>query len=111
MQRRILMSCCLAIILASAVPVFAASNADSTIVRPRTPEAAQVISQLEQARLSDRMNSQSYMGGENSEAGLFYYRKGQEVDALLKRLRAGHAVSTETIKSALDDSKAVRYGG
>ncbi len=107
----ILMTCCLATVLASAVLVFAASNADSTIVRPQTPQAAHVISQLEHARYIDRMNSRSYAGGDDSEAGIFYYRKGQEVDALLNTLREGHAVSVEAVQSALDNSNAVRYGG
>ncbi len=111
MNQRIVWCGCLCAFLAGAVPVFAASNAGSTLIRPRTPEAAQAISRLEQARNIDRMNAQSYTGGADSEAGISYYRKGREVDALLSRLREGHAVSVEDVQRALDNSDAARFIG
>jgi len=111
MNRHAVVSCCFAAVFAAAVPVFAASDGDSAVIRPATPEAARVISRLEQARHNDRMNSNSYRDGADSDAGIFYYQKGQEIDALLKNLNEGQAVSVNAVRRALDNSDAVRYGG
>jgi hypothetical protein len=97
--------------LAAAAPLSAASNAESTLIVPQTPQAAQIISRLEQARHLDRMNAQSYTGGVDSEARRFYYGKAQEVDALLNRLHEGHAVSARDVQRALDNSGAARFAG
>lgn len=111
MNRHAVVSCCFAAVFAGAVPVFAASNGDSAVVRPATPEAARAISRLEQARHNDRMNSQSYRDGADSDAGVFYYRRGKEIDALLNKLHEGQAVSVDAVRRALDNSHVVRYGG
>jgi hypothetical protein len=85
MEKWLVMSFCLAAILCTALPAQSAFNGDS-FVRAGIPEAARLISRLEQARHIDRMNEQGYMGGVNRDAGMLYYQKSQEVDALLKRL-------------------------
>lgn len=111
MHKLAVASCYFATLLAAAVPVFAASNGDSAVIRAGTQEAARAISRLEQARDNDRMNSQSYREGADSEAGMFYFRKAQEIDALLNKLRNGQAVSVDAVGRALDNSDVVRYGG
>jgi hypothetical protein len=110
MNKRVIVPFCLATVFAAALPALAASNSDST-TRAGTPEVARVMSRLEQARKIDLMNSRSYTGGENSDAGVFYYRKAQEIDSLMNRLQEGQAVPASEVRSALDNSHAVRYGG
>jgi len=110
MQKQLVTLLCLAAILFTALPARTASNGDSP-VRAGTPEAAGVISRLEQARRNDQMDAQGYMGAANRDAGLFYYRKSREVDAILKRLRQGETVSMDDVQSALNNTDAVRYGG
>jgi hypothetical protein len=100
----------LAALVFAALPVVAAFN-DDTVVRAGTPEAATMISRLQQARQVDRMDARGFMGGVNRDAGLFYYRKSQEVEALLKRLRQGEPVPISDIQRALDNRDVVRYGG
>jgi len=68
------------------------------------------VTRLERARYLDQMNSKAYTA-EDSEAGAFYARRADEIDALLKRLHQGEAVPLNEIRSALDNSHAVRYGG
>ncbi len=108
MEKSLIPFCLLAIFM-TALPAQAALHGDS-LVRAGTPEAAKVISALEQARHIDRMDAQSYMGSANRDAGLFYYQKHQEIDALLKRLRQGEPVSLDDVQRALNNRNAIRYG-
>jgi hypothetical protein len=109
MEKSSMVAFCIVAVLFAAVPVWAAFNGGS-MVKAGTPEAAKVMSGLEQARQTDRMNAQSYMGGDNRDAGLYYYRKSEEADALLKRLRQGETVSLDDVQRALNNHNAVRYG-
>jgi len=109
MQKQLVTLLCLGILFA-ALPARAALNSDS-FIRAGTPEAARVISRLERARRIDQMDAQGYMGAANRDAGIFYYQKSQEIDALLKRFRQGEAVSMDDVLSALNNADAVRYGG
>ncbi len=102
--------CCVAVLIAARSTAFAGSGADH-LIKPGTPEAAQVTARLEQARHLDRMNARSYTGGDDSEVGIFYSHKAREVEAVLNKLHAGKTVSAEEVKNALDNSKAVRLGG
>jgi hypothetical protein len=108
-MEKFLVPFCLLAILLTALPARAVFNGDS-LIRAGTPEAAKVISGLEQARQIDRLNAQSYMGGDNRDAGLYYYRKSQETDALLKRLRQGETVPLDDVRRALNNHNAIRYG-
>ena len=109
MEKSSIVAFCIVAVLFVAMPAWAAFNEDS-MVKAGTPEAAKVLSGLEQARQTDRMNAQSYMGGTNRDAGLYYYRMSREADALLKRLRQGETVSLDDVQRALNNRHAVRYG-
>jgi hypothetical protein len=109
MEKSSTVAFCIVAVFFAALPAWAAFNEDS-MVKAGTPEAAKVISGLEQARQTDRLNAQSYMGGDNRDAGLYYYRKSQETDALLKRLRQGETVSLDDVQRALNNHNATRYG-
>lgn len=110
MKSRIIGFCCVVGLLTVPLAALAGSGAQSPI-KPGTPEGVRVIAQLKQARDIDRMNSQSFSGGDDSETGMFYYRKSQEIDALLKKLGAGETVPAADVKKALDNSGASRLGG
>jgi hypothetical protein len=101
--------CAAGLLLTSNInPVF---SADSGFIKPGTPEAAQAISALNHAQQNDRMNARSYSGGENSEAGVFYYKKSKETQALLEQLNHNQPITSSDLKHALDGSNAWRYTG
>jgi hypothetical protein len=101
---------CTAAMVLATLRANAAFN-DDALVRAGTPEGTQAISRLARARHIDRMNAQGYMGAANRDAGLFYYQKSREIDELLKELHRGEAVPMRDVRSALNTSDAVRYGG
>lgn len=110
MKSRVIAFCCVAALLAGPVATLAGSAAEPGI-KAGTPEGNRVVAELKRARDLDRMNYRSYSGGDSSDTGIFYYRKSQEADALLQKLRAGKTVSPEAVKKALDNSGAARLGG
>ncbi len=57
------------------------------------------------------MNARSYRGGEDSEAGTYYYGKAKQAQALLDQLNSGQSITTADFEHALDNSKASRYTG
>jgi hypothetical protein len=110
MEKSPVMLFCIAATLLAALAASAASDVGSS-VKAGTPEGARVISRLERARRIDQLDAQGYRGGENREIGIFYYRKSQEIDSILTKLRQGEAVSTEEVQRAFDNSGAARLGG
>ncbi len=80
-------------------------------ILPGTPQAAQAIVALRQAETVDRMDGQSYRAGEDSEAGIYYYRKEQEVKALLDDLRRNQSITKDDLQHALDTSGAAVFVG
>jgi hypothetical protein len=110
MNTRLAICLLLSVMLAAPLVATAGSDDASTVVKPGTPQAGQVMTRLEQARHFDQMNSKAYTA-EDSEAGVFYARKSQEIDSLLKRLQQGEVVPLDEVQSALDNSHAGRYGG
>src|SRR5579863_2572124 len=101
----------IALTLMLSVPLFAwaGSSSDSNTVRPNTPQAARMIATLERAEHLDRLNAASYTG-EDSDEGVAYYQKAEQVHALLKKLQSGETVSEDDVRSALDNHDAVRFG-
>jgi hypothetical protein len=95
--------------LLAALSARAAFN-DYALVRAGTPEATQVISRQKRARHIDLMNAQGYNGGVNRDAGMFYYEKSLEIDGILEQLHQGRAVSLRAVRSALNNTDAIRYG-
>ncbi len=84
---------------------------DASRILPGTPQAAQAITALRQAEKVDRMDSESYRGSDDSEAGVAYYRKGQEVKALLDDLRGNKSIGKDDLQRALDTSRAAGLTG
>ena len=80
----------------------------TSIVRAGSPEAAQFLQKLREAKYADRANSNSYSSDDPS-LGRYYARKAEEVSAVIKRLEGGQSVPREEIQSALDNSKAGFY--
>jgi hypothetical protein len=79
------------------------------MIQPGTPEAATVITKLKHARYRDRGNAQAYTGGADSDRGMFYQRKADEIKAILDKLQQGQAISKQDVRHALDNKHAVRY--
>lgn len=90
------------------IAVPAAQTDSQSVVRPGSPQAAELLQKLKDAEYSDRGNSTSYTNDDPS-IGHYYAGKADKVSALIKRLEGGQSVPREEIQSALDNSKAGFY--
>ncbi len=111
MRSRTLLTCCVAVcLLVLLAPAIGFAGEDSSMIQPGTPEAAKVTAKLKHAEHRDRGNAQAYTSGADSDRGMFYQRKADEIKALLDKLQQGQAISKEEVHRALDNKHAVRYG-
>jgi len=86
-------------------------DADGPQIQPHTPQATQTIAELRRASKLDRLNAQSYRGGEYNKAATYLTDKANSADELAAKLSSGQAVAEADVKKALDTSRLVGLGG
>jgi hypothetical protein len=71
---------------------------------------AQLIAQLKQVALADRMNAQSWTD-DNVTLDTAWYIKQKQVEAVIARLKQGEAVPPDELRRALDNWLPDTLGG
>lgn len=71
---------------------------------------AELIAQLKQAELADRMNAQSWTD-DNVTLDIAWYSKQKQVEAVIARLKQGEAVPPDELRRALDNWLPDTLGG
>ena len=86
--------------------VVGSARAASTRVNDQSSMA--LISKLRDADYSDRMNGESW-SSDNGSLGLYYDRKAEQVENVLKQLQKGQQVQPDVVNRALDNSEAQSF--
>jgi hypothetical protein len=105
-----LVKSCVAVCLLALLAVATGYAQDSAVIQPGTPEAAKVIATLKHRERHDRDQAQSYTDGSDSDRGMFYSQKADEIQGLINKLQQGQAVSKQDVHHAMNNAHAVRYG-
>jgi hypothetical protein len=110
MKTRVPVTFCVTVCLLVLLTVTSGWGQDSNMIQPGTPEAAKVTATLKHRERHDLEQANSYTGGADSDRGMFYQRKADEIKALLDKLQQGQAISKAEVHHALSNKHAVRYG-
>jgi hypothetical protein len=108
MNTRTFITLCAVIVLL--MPLTTAFGQDSNMIQPGTPEAAKVTATLKHRERHDREQASAYTGGADSDRGMFYQRKADEIKGLLAKLEQGQPISRDDVHHAMSNKHAVRYG-
>jgi hypothetical protein len=84
---------------------------DNSSISPDTSQGQRALKALKHAAEVDRMDAQSYRGGEDNAAATYYNGKAREADALARELERGAPVSANDLQHALQNRNANRYTG
>jgi hypothetical protein len=101
---------CAAVGLLLSLTMTAGFAQEADMIQPGTPEATKVMVTLKHRERHDRDQAQSYTDGADSDRGLFYARKADEIKALLDKLQQGQAISRDDVHHAMSNKHAERYG-
>jgi len=85
-----------------------AGSARAASTRVNDESSAALISKLQDADRSDRLNAESW-SSDNASLDHYYDRKSEEVENVLKQLQNGRPVSPDTVSRALDNSGAQSF--
>ncbi len=77
-------------------------------IAPNTPEAANAMQELREAKVADQGNARSFSDSDSS-LDHYYARKAREVDHLIKQLEQGQTISKAQMEQALNTDRAATY--